>query len=123
MSHYKTNLRDIKFNLFEAYKTQEYMGADPFADMDEDTARHFLDEIERFAVDEFSASFEDSDRNPPVLEDGEIKLPQSMKDSLNAYYDSGPRSSTVLPPRSHCAGPYRNCSSGPTHLPSCLSAP
>ena len=26
MSHYKTNLRDIEFNLFEAYRTQDYMG-------------------------------------------------------------------------------------------------
>ena len=89
MSHYKTNLRDIKFNLFEAYKTQEYMGEDPFADMDEETARHMLDEIGRFAVEEFAASFVDADRNPPALVDGEIKLPQSLKDSLAAYYEAG----------------------------------
>ncbi len=89
MSHYKTNLRDIKFNLFEAYKTHEYMGEDPFADMDEDTARHMLDEIGRFAVDVFADSFVDADRNPPELEDGEIKLPQSLKDSLDAYFDAG----------------------------------
>ena len=89
MSHYKTNLRDIKFNLFEAYRTQDYMGDDPFADMDEDTARHMLDEIDRFAVDEFAEGFVDADRNPPVLEDGEIELPQSLKDALNAYYEAG----------------------------------
>jgi len=89
MSHYKTNLRDIKFNLFEAYNTQQYMGEDPFVDMDEETARHMLDEIGRFAVDEFAASFEDADRNPPVLENGEIRLPQSLKDSLHAYYEAG----------------------------------
>jgi alkylation response protein AidB-like acyl-CoA dehydrogenase len=89
MSHYKTNLRDIKFNLFEAYKTQEYLGAAPFEDMDEDTAVHMLGEIERFSVDEFAASFVDADRNPPELKDGEIKLPQSLKDTLTAYYDAG----------------------------------
>jgi hypothetical protein len=89
MSHYKTNIRDIKFNLFEAYKTQEYMGDEPFADMDEDTARHMLDEIDRYAVDEFASSFEDADRNPPVLENGEVKLPQSLKDTLEGYYDAG----------------------------------
>ncbi|MDJ0496337.1 MAG: acyl-CoA dehydrogenase [Acidimicrobiia bacterium] len=89
MSHYKTNLRDIKFNLFEAYNTQNYMGEEPFTDMDEETARHMLDEIGRFAVEEFAASFEDADRNPPVFEDGEIKLPQSLKDSLNAYFEAG----------------------------------
>lgn len=89
MSHYKTNLRDVKFNLFEAYKTHEYMGEEPFADMDEDTARHMLDEIDRFSIEEFAASFVDADRNPPKLEDGEIKLPQSLKDSLEAYYEAG----------------------------------
>lgn len=89
MSHYKTNLRDIKFNLFEAYRTHEYMGDGPFADMDEDTARHMLDEIERFSVDEFAASFVEADRNPPVLVDGEVKLPQVLKDSLDAYFEAG----------------------------------
>jgi len=89
MSHYKTNLRDIKFNLFEANRTQEYLGEDPFPDVDEDTARDILDEVERFAVNEFAASFVDADRNPPELIDGEVKLPQSLKDSLSAYYDAG----------------------------------
>ena len=89
MSHYKTNLRDIKFNLFEAYRTQDYMGEAPFEDMDYDTATHMLGEIERFAVEVFAESFVDADRNPPKLEDGEIKLPQSLKDSLDAYYEAG----------------------------------
>jgi alkylation response protein AidB-like acyl-CoA dehydrogenase len=31
----------------------------------------------------------DADRNPPKLEDGEIKLPQSLKDVLQAYIDAG----------------------------------
>ncbi|MCP4306728.1 MAG: acyl-CoA dehydrogenase [bacterium] len=89
MSHYKTNLRDIKFNLFEAYRTQEYLAAAPFEDMDQDTAVHMLDEIDRFAVDEFASSFVDADRNPPELKDGEVTLPQSLKDTLTAYYDAG----------------------------------
>jgi hypothetical protein len=89
MSHYKTNVRDIKFNLFEVYNTQEYMGDEPFADIDEDTARHMLDEVDRYAVEEFAASFADADRNPPVLEDGEVKLPQSLKDTLESYYEAG----------------------------------
>lgn len=89
MSHYKTNLRDIEFNLFEVYKAQEYMGKEPFADIDEETARHMLAEIERLSVEVFAASFEEADRNPPTLVDGEIKMPQVMKDGLDAYYDGG----------------------------------
>ena len=89
MSHYKTNLRDVFFNLFEVYNTQEYMGEKPFEDMDQETAEHMLSEIERFAVDEFAASFVDADRNPPKLENGEIKLPQSLKDVMRAYQEAG----------------------------------
>jgi alkylation response protein AidB-like acyl-CoA dehydrogenase len=89
MSHYKTNLRDIKFNLFEAYKTQEYLGEAPFEEMDQETAEHILSEIERFSVEEYSASFVDADRNPPKLENGEVKLPQSLRDVLQAYNEAG----------------------------------
>ena len=32
--HYKTNLRDIEFNLFEAYRTHDYLGDAPFEHMD-----------------------------------------------------------------------------------------
>ena len=44
MGHFRSNLRDIEFNLFEVLKRQDLLGADPFADVDEDTARGILDE-------------------------------------------------------------------------------
>ncbi|MDJ0962003.1 MAG: acyl-CoA dehydrogenase [Acidimicrobiia bacterium] len=89
MSHYKTNLRDIKFNLFEVLKTQEYMGEGPYHDMDEDTARHLLDEVERFSVEVFAESFEEGDRTPIELVDGEVTLPPGLVRSIKAYYEQG----------------------------------
>ena len=89
MSHYKTNLRDIKFNLFEVLKTQEYMGEGPYHDMDEDTARHLLDEVERFSVEVFGESFEEGDRTPIELVDGEVTLPPGLVRSIKAYYEQG----------------------------------
>jgi alkylation response protein AidB-like acyl-CoA dehydrogenase len=89
MSHYKTNLRDIEFNLFEVYRTQEYLEQDPFAAMDQDSARAILREVERLAVEEFAASFVEGDRNPPVFENGEAILPDGVKASLDAYYEGG----------------------------------
>ncbi len=89
MSHYKTNLRDIKFNLFEVLKTQEYMGEGPYHDMDEDTARHLLDEVERFSVEVFAESFEEGDRTPIELVDGEVTLPPGLVQSIKAYYEQG----------------------------------
>ena len=67
MSHYKTNLRDIEFNLFEAYRTQEYLGEAPFEEMDEESVRQILREIDRLAREDFAASFTVADRTPVVL--------------------------------------------------------
>ena len=39
MSHYKTNLRDIEFNLFEVLGRDEVLGQGPFAEIDGATAR------------------------------------------------------------------------------------
>jgi alkylation response protein AidB-like acyl-CoA dehydrogenase len=87
MSHYKSNRRDIEFNLFEYLKVGEYYGKTPFASFDEDTARDALREVDRLATDEFAASFVAADRNPPELVNGEVKLPSEVKASLDAMYD------------------------------------
>ena len=42
MSHYKSNLRDIHFNLFELLGRQDILGAGPFEEMDVDTAKEIL---------------------------------------------------------------------------------
>ena len=39
MTHYKSNVRDIEFNLFEVFGADRRMGNGPFADMDVETAR------------------------------------------------------------------------------------
>jgi alkylation response protein AidB-like acyl-CoA dehydrogenase len=47
MSHYKSNVRDIEFNLFEVFRADEMMGQAPYDEMDADTARSVLREIDR----------------------------------------------------------------------------
>lgn len=89
MSHYKSNRRDIEFNLFEYLKVGEYYGKAPFSSFDEETARDALREVERLATDEFAASFVEADRNPPELVDGEVKMHDSLKQSLDALYEGG----------------------------------
>ena len=70
MSHYKTNLRDIEFNLFEVLDRQHVLGTGPFEDVDEETARAILTEVERLAREDLASSYEDSDRHPPVFDPG-----------------------------------------------------
>ena len=87
MSHYKANLRDQEFNLFEANPITEYL--ESFGGMDEDTARMILREVERFAVGPWSDSFVAADRHELKLVDGEVALPEEMKKSIDAYREAG----------------------------------
>src|ERR1700722_4784123 len=90
MSHYKSNLRDIEFNLFEVLRRQDVMGAEPYEEFDEDTARGILDEVNRLAVGPLAESFTDADRNPPVFDpaDGSVQIPDSFRRSFKAYMDA-----------------------------------
>jgi hypothetical protein len=90
MSHYKSNLRDIEFNLFEVLGRQELLGTGPFAEVDTDTARDMLAEINRLAMGPMAESFTDADRNPPVFDPatGTVTLPESFRRSFRALMDA-----------------------------------
>lgn len=90
MSHYKTNLRDIEFNLFEVLGRDEVLGQGPFAEIDGETAREILAEVARLSRDELAASYVDSDRNPPVFDPKThtAPVPESFKKSYQAWMDS-----------------------------------
>ena len=90
MGHYKSNLRDLEFNLFEVFGAGERLGNGPFADMDEDTARDVLREVERLATGELADSFADSDRNPPIYDPKTktVTMPESFKKSYRLLLDS-----------------------------------
>jgi alkylation response protein AidB-like acyl-CoA dehydrogenase len=91
MSHYKSNLRDLEFNLFEVFGAGNRLGSGPFQAIDEDTARSFLAETVRVAEGPLAESFADADRNPPVFDPAtnSVKLPESFKKSYRAFVDSG----------------------------------
>ncbi|MCM2388913.1 acyl-CoA dehydrogenase [Streptomyces albipurpureus] len=90
MGHYKSNLRDIEFNLFEVLGRDQLYGTGPFAEMDVETAKSILAEIARLAENELAESFEDTDRNPPAFdpETGTAPLPASFKKSYQTFMDS-----------------------------------
>ncbi|MEX2278478.1 MAG: acyl-CoA dehydrogenase [Acidimicrobiia bacterium] len=87
MSHYRSNLEDIEFILFDVFD----LGArlPKFGDFDVDTAKALLAEIERLATHEWAASFVDADRTPLQLVDGTVELPESLKASLAAFRAGG----------------------------------
>ena len=92
MSHYKSNLRDLQFNLFEFLEVDDYLGTGPFAALDVDTGQMLLTEIDRFARESIWAeSFVPADREPLELdpETGDVTVPDSLDEALQAYYDAG----------------------------------
>jgi alkylation response protein AidB-like acyl-CoA dehydrogenase len=90
VSHYKSNLRDIEFNLFEVLGRDQVLGTGPFAEVDAETAREVLAEVDRLSREELAASYEDSDRNPPVFDPQTHTAPigESFQKSYQAWMDA-----------------------------------
>src|SRR3954451_18888390 len=90
MGHYKSNLRDIEFNLFELLGRDDVLGTGPFAEIDSETAREILAEVDRIAREDLAASFEDADRNPPVFdpETHTAPVPEAFKKSYRTWMDA-----------------------------------
>ena len=90
MGHYKANLRDIEFNLFEVFGRGDVLGTGAYADVDRDTAHEILTEVTRLAEDVLATSLQDSDAHPPVFDPAthSVTLPESFKRSYQAYLDA-----------------------------------
>jgi alkylation response protein AidB-like acyl-CoA dehydrogenase len=90
MGHYKSNLRDIEFNLFEVLGAAELLGTGPFSEVDADTARGILDEVRRLAEGPLADSYVDSDRNPPVFDPATnaVTMPEAFKKSYQAWQNA-----------------------------------
>jgi alkylation response protein AidB-like acyl-CoA dehydrogenase len=91
VSHYKSNVRDQVFNLFEVFGIDKALGQGQFADLDVDTAREMLTEMARLAEGPLAESFIEGDRNPPVFDPNThtVTLPASFKKSVRAFIDNG----------------------------------
>ncbi|EWT07180.1 butyryl-CoA dehydrogenase [Intrasporangium chromatireducens Q5-1] len=91
MGHYKSNVRDLEFNLFEVFGRQEMLGHGIYADIDVDAAKDILREVSRLAENELAESLLDSDRNPPTFDptSHSVTIPESFKKSYRAYIDAG----------------------------------
>jgi alkylation response protein AidB-like acyl-CoA dehydrogenase len=91
MGHYKSNLRDIEFNLFEVLGRDEVLGHGPFEETDAETAQHILAEVDRLAREDLATSFADDDRKPAVYDPAArtVTVPEGMRTAFRAWMDSG----------------------------------
>jgi alkylation response protein AidB-like acyl-CoA dehydrogenase len=89
--HYRPNLRDIFFNLFEVLEIQSsVLGKAPFASMDEESARASLEGFLELLETSWVPGFAAGDREEARFDGkGTVKLPASFHKALDAYYKGG----------------------------------
>jgi alkylation response protein AidB-like acyl-CoA dehydrogenase len=91
VSHYRANVRDQVFNLFEFLGVERVFGEGKFSELDANSARVMLAEMSRLAEGPIAQSFVEGDRNPPVFapETHSVTLPESFKKSVRAVLEAG----------------------------------
>ncbi|MBF6277797.1 butyryl-CoA dehydrogenase [Nocardia sp. 852002-20019_SCH5090214] len=91
MSHYKANLRDIEFNLFEVLGIGALLEAGAYGDLDTETARGMLTEVQRLAEGPVAESFVDADRNPISFDaaEHEVIVPDPLRKTVAAVNEAG----------------------------------
>lgn len=90
MSHYKANLRDIEFCLFDLLDRESILGTSIYADLDRETVMGMLEEVKRLAEEDLAASFVEGDRLGTTFDKatGDVTVPASFKKSYRAYMDN-----------------------------------
>jgi len=89
MGHYKSNVRDLEFNLFETLGLERVLADEAFGDLDGESVREMLSEAARLAEGPVAESFADGDRHPPTFDPDThvVSLPEAFKKSLSAWRD------------------------------------
>ena len=90
MGHYRSNVRDIEFMLFDVLERGDVLGTAPFEDIDVETARDVLHQVAELAEGPIGDSLLESDRTPPVLDptDGSVTMPESFVKSYQTWVDN-----------------------------------
>jgi hypothetical protein len=87
LGHYKSNVRDLEFNLFEVLDLEKALATGEFGDLDAESVRQMLDEASRLAEGPLAESFAEADRSPPTFDPAAhtVSLPEPFKKSLRAW--------------------------------------
>lgn len=90
MSHYRSNLRDIRFNLFDVFGRGDVLGRGPWTDVDEGTVDDMLAAGAELAETSLAASFSDAELGEIRLDPatGSVALPESFRESYASYVDA-----------------------------------
>ena len=89
MGHYKSNVRDLEFNLFEVLDLEKVLATGEFGDLDVESVHQMLDEASRLATGPLAQSFAEADRDPPTFDPAThtVSLPETFKNSVRAWHN------------------------------------
>jgi alkylation response protein AidB-like acyl-CoA dehydrogenase len=87
MGHYKSNIRDLEFNLFEVLDLEKCLATGEFGDLDGESVRQILSEAARLAEGPLAESFAETDRHPPTFDPDAhtVAIPEPFKKSFRAW--------------------------------------
>ena len=87
MGHYRSNVRDLEFNLFEVLDLEKVLASGSFGDLDGNSVREMLAEAARQAEGPLAESFAYADRNPPTFDPDThvVTIPEPFKKSLRMW--------------------------------------
>lgn len=90
MSHYRSNVRDIRFNLFEVFGRGAVLGVGAWSDLDQETAEEMLLAAAELAETKLAASFSDTELGVIELDPAtsSVALPAAFKQSYESYVDA-----------------------------------
>ncbi|MGU3586403.1 acyl-CoA dehydrogenase [Rhodococcus sp. C26F] len=89
--HYKSNIRDLEFNLFEVLRLQTLLDDGLWGDLDALTVSDLLYEVAALAEGPLAESFSETDRTPPVFDPKthSVVLPDGFKKSFRVMWEGG----------------------------------
>jgi alkylation response protein AidB-like acyl-CoA dehydrogenase len=91
VGHYRSNVRDLEFNLFEVLGLDAVLDSGAYGDLDTATVREIFREVARLSEGPIADSFIEADRNPPrfVPDEHTITVPDSVRPAVTAFKDAG----------------------------------
>ncbi len=84
VAQYQTDMRDIHFNLFEAYKVHQTLPG-----VEEDDLKVILNEYDKFVANEIFPTRRPSDQEGVKLVNGKVVVPACLKVAKQKFYENG----------------------------------
>lgn len=98
--------REIDFLLYDWLRAETLLQSDAFPDQDRVDWESFLDLSDAISWNEFQPCYKQSDRDEPVLENGQVRIQADLKRAVRTYLEAGLHLATVAPANGGMGFPF-----------------